>query len=129
MKDEDYDHDSLTLFVYRSLNCILSHMLQFSLCHCRYSSDNLTIQGKRTQSRLLHYHHKVLLTTGRKTQVTYKVFYNTQLKVEGTTDNGQNTKQTMYKNSLLHRTEDIQHVQEGTQSEQKYRIYSCDKTQ
>lgn len=95
----------------------------FSLCHCGYCSDHLTIQGKRTQGRLLHYRHKVLLTAGHKTQVTY-VFYNTQLTVEDTTDNGQNTKETIYKTPLLHRTEDIQHVQEETKSEQEYRIGS-----
>lgn len=48
--------------------------------------------------------------------MTY-VFYNTQLKEEDITDSGQNTKQTIHKTPLLYRKEDIQHVQEGIQSD------------
>ena len=122
-----YDRYSLTLSVYKRLNYILSHLLH-SVCHFKYSSDHLTVQGKRTQSRLLHYHHKVLLTTGHKTQVTYNVYLEHTVDSRGH-NKGQNTKQTIYKSPLLHTTEDIKHVQEGTELEQKCRIHSGEKTQ
>jgi len=122
MEDKDYDHDSLTFFVYRILNCIFSHFLH---SHSVAAGILPTIWTCKARE----HHHKLLLTAGHKTQVTHKVFYNTQLTVEDTRYNGQNKKQTKYKTPVLHRTEEIQHVQEGTQSEQNSRICSCEKTQ
>jgi hypothetical protein len=127
MKNKNYEQDSLTLFVYKVLIvlshtcCILTLSLQtfFRPSDCAREENTEQIITLPTQGTVDCRHN---------TQVT-KCCYNTQLTVQDTTDDVQNTEQTILKNSCATQNRRYTTRKEGTQSEQRYRICSDESRQ